>query len=191
MRKAPMSPVAWACVPPHSSTDSPNCTTRTRSPYFSEKSATAPAELTARVAKLVEREKELERELEKTRAALRKGGSGDPLASARELAGVKVISTEVPDADPKELRGMVDDLKNRLGSGIVLLATRQEGRVSLAMGVTDDLVARFQAGKLIAEIASVVGGKGGGRADFAQAGGPQADALPQALERFEQLVSTR
>jgi len=147
-----------------------------------------PGELAARVARLLEREKELERELEKTRAALRKGGSADPLASAQEIAGVKVVAVEIADADPRELRGMIDDLKARLGSGVVLLATRQADRASLAMGVTDDLVARFSAGKLIADVAKVLGGKGGGRADFAQAGGPQADELPRALERFQELV---
>jgi alanyl-tRNA synthetase len=150
-----------------------------------------PAELASRIGRLLEREKELERELEKTRQALRKGGSSDPLASAREIGGVKVIATEIADADPKELRGMVDDLKARLGSGLVLLATRQDGRASLAMGVTDDLVSRFQAGKLIADVAGVLGGKGGGRADFAQAGGPQGDELPRALERFQELVASR
>jgi alanyl-tRNA synthetase len=149
---------------------------------------TPPADLSERLRKLLEREKQLERELEKTRAQLRSGGGGDPLSEAREIGGVRVIATRVPDVSPRELRTMVDDLKARLGSGIVLLAAPGRGKVALALGVTDDLVDRHRAGDLIREISAVVGGSGGGRADFAQAGGPDVEALPRALEKLAELV---
>jgi alanyl-tRNA synthetase len=149
----------------------------------------APAELTARVAKLVEREKGLERELEKTRAQMRRGGSQDPMQQVREQAGVKVLAAEIEDANPKELRAMVDELKQRIGSGIVLLGVRHEGKAALALGVTKDLVGRFSAGDLVKQLAQIVGGTGGGRPDFAQAGGPDTDKLPAALARLPELIS--
>jgi alanyl-tRNA synthetase len=148
----------------------------------------APAELAERVARLLEREKELGREIEKLRAQLRSGGSADPLRQAREVAGVRVVAAEVEDADPKELRALVDELKQRLKSGIVLVGTRHKGKAALALGVTPDLVARFRAGDLVKRLAEVVGGTGGGRPDFAQAGGPDVDRLPEALERLDSLL---
>ncbi len=149
---------------------------------------TPPAELADRVARLLERQKELERELEKTRAQMRRG-TDDPLQSVREQGGVKVLAHEVEDASPKELRGMVDELKQRLGSGVVLLVARQNGKVALAVGVTQDLTERFRAGDLIKSAAECVGGSGGGRPDFAQAGGTRADGIPRALERFREHFS--
>jgi alanyl-tRNA synthetase len=149
---------------------------------------TPPAELPERLRKLLERERQLERDLERTRAQLRRGAAGDPLEAAREVGGIRLIATQVRDADPRELRAMVDDLKARLGSGIVLLAAPGRDKVALALGVTDDLVDRYRAGDLIKEIAARVGGSGGGRADFAQAGGTDVDALPRALERLAELV---
>jgi alanyl-tRNA synthetase len=148
----------------------------------------APAELAERVARLLEREKELGREIEKLRAQLRSGGSADPLRQAREVAGVRVVAAEVEDADPRELRALVDELKQRLRSGIVLVGTRHKGKAALALGVTPDLVARFRAGDLVKRLAEVVGGTGGGRPDFAQAGGPDVDRLPEALERLDSLL---
>ncbi len=148
----------------------------------------SPAELAERVARLLEREKELGREIEKLRAQLRSGGSADPLRQAREVAGVRVVAAEVEDADPKELRALVDELKQRLKSGIVLVGTRHKGKAALALGVTPDLVGRFRAGDLVKRLAEVVGGTGGGRPDFAQAGGPDVDRLPEALERLDSLL---
>jgi alanyl-tRNA synthetase len=148
-----------------------------------------PAESPERVRRLLERERELAKEIEKLRAQLRSGGSRDPLAQAREAGGVRFVAVEVEDADPKELRTMVDELKQRIGSGVVLLATRRGGKAALALGVTKDLTARFRAGDLIRTLAEPVGGKGGGRPDFAQAGGPDADRLPESLSRLESLLA--
>jgi len=149
----------------------------------------APAELGERVRRLLERQKELERELARSREQLLRGASsGDPLSSVREVAGVKLVASRVPDASPKELRTMVDELKQRLGSGIVLLAAVQDDKVALALGVTKDLTGRFAAGNLIREISAVVGGSGGGRPDFAQAGGSEVAKTEQALARLAELV---
>jgi alanyl-tRNA synthetase len=144
----------------------------------------APAELPDRVARLLERERELERELEKTRAQMRRGGSSDPMSSVREIGGVKLLASVVDDATPKELRGLVDELKQRIGSGIVLLGVKHEGKAALALGVTKDLVGRFSAGELIRELAKELGGTGGGRPDFAQAGGPDTEKLSDALAKL-------
>ena len=149
---------------------------------------TPPEEIAERVRRLLERQKELERELEKTRAQMRRGGAGDPMASVQERAGIKVLAHEVSDASPKELRGLVDELKQRMGSGVVLLVAPQQDKVALALGVTKDLTDRFRAGDLIKPVAECVGGSGGGRPDFAQAGGPRMDGVQQALETFRALI---
>jgi alanyl-tRNA synthetase len=149
----------------------------------------APAEVEARVEKLVEERKALEREIEKLRAAQRGATSSDLTIDAKEVAGIHVIAAQVDGVDAKDLRTMVDDLRAKLGSGVVLLAVEQKGRLSLALGVTKDLTARYRAGDLVREVASVVGGKGGGRPDFAQAGGNDPAKLPAAFERLEALIA--
>jgi alanyl-tRNA synthetase len=150
----------------------------------------APAgEVAERVRRLLDRQKQLERELEKTRAELRRGGAADPLHDVREQAGVKLVAAQVGDASAKELRGMTDELKQRLGSGIVLLVASQNGKVALALGVTKDLTGRFRAGDLIKPVAECVGGSGGGRPDFAQAGGTNQAGVERAIETFYALIS--
>jgi alanyl-tRNA synthetase len=149
-----------------------------------------PADLPDRVRKLVDRQRQLERELDKARDQLRRGGSADPMQSVQDVGGVKLIATEVTEANPKELRPLVDELKQRLGSGVVLLAARGEDKVALALGVTKDLIGRFKAGDLVKQAAAEVGGSGGGRPDFAQAGGPDVDRLPRALERVRELIAS-
>ena len=150
---------------------------------------TPPAELPTRVSRLLEQQRELERELEKVRAQMRRGGSADPMQHVREIGGVKVLATEIEGANPKELRQLVDELKQRVGSGVVLLGVRHEGKAALALGVTKDLVGRFAAGELIRDLAKEVGGTGGGRPDFAQAGGPDAGKLEAALARLAELLA--
>ncbi len=145
-------------------------------------------EVPARIEKLLEERRVLEKDLEKMRAERRGAASGDLLGQAREVAGVRVLAVKADGADGGDLRAMVDDLRQKLGSGIVLLAAENEGRVTLALGVTTDLVARFQAGTLIRGVAEIVGGKGGGKADFAQAGGRDAARIPEALAKLVALV---
>ncbi len=146
-------------------------------------------EAAARVEKLLEERKALERTIAELRSEQRGATSADLLDDAREVNGIRVLAAKVEGASGKELRGMVDDLRARLGSGVVLLAAESDGRASLALGVTPDLTERLRAGDLVREVAQVLGGKGGGRPDFAQAGGPDAAKLGEAFEKLDQLVS--
>jgi alanyl-tRNA synthetase len=146
------------------------------------------AELPTRVEKLLEEKRQLERELERLRAESRGAATGDLVGEAQEVGGVKVLAVRVDDANPKELRQMVDDLRDKLGSGVVLVAAPAGGRVPIALGITRDLVGRFKAGDLIREVAGVLGGKGGGRPDFAQAGGSDPDKLDEAFAKLHELV---
>jgi alanyl-tRNA synthetase len=150
---------------------------------------TSPPELPVRVRRLLERERELEREIERVRGQLRRGTQADPMSTLREVGGVKVVAAEVAEASPKELRGLVDEIKQKLGSGVVLLGAQGDGKVALALGVTRDLTERFQAGTLVKKLASKVAGSGGGRPDFAQAGGTRAEGLREALEQLYELVA--
>jgi alanyl-tRNA synthetase len=145
-------------------------------------------ELEVRVEKLLEERRALERELERFRAEQRRAASGDLADRAEEIGGVRVLAVSVDGVGGDELRAMVDELRDRLRSGIVLLAAPAEGKVTLALGVTPDLTARFRAGDLIRETAAVVGGKGGGRPDFAQAGGREPGRVEEAFERLRALV---
>ncbi|CAG0974015.1 alanyl-tRNA synthetase [Myxococcaceae bacterium] len=145
-------------------------------------------EVPARIEKLLEERRALEKELDRLRSERRGAATGDLASSAREVGGVRVLAAKADGVDGGDLRAMVDSLRQKLGSGIVLLAAESDGRVTLALGVTPDLVSRFQAGVLIRDVAAVVGGKGGGKADFAQAGGRDASKIPDALARLVSLV---
>jgi alanyl-tRNA synthetase len=146
------------------------------------------AEAVRRVEKLLEERRAADREI----AALRKGERGaaasDLVSRARDVNGTKVLATRAEGVGGKDLRTMVDDLRDKLGSGVVLLASESEGKVSLALGVTPDLKGRLKAGDLVREVAAVVGGKGGGRADFAQAGGNDPGRIDEAFEKLFALV---
>ncbi|SDL39505.1 alanyl-tRNA synthetase [Modicisalibacter muralis] len=140
-----------------------------------------PEQLEERVESLVERNRGLEKEIERLKAKLTSAAGSDMLTETREVAGVKVLAKQVEGVSGKELRGLLDQLKNKLGSGILVLGVADGDKVSLIAGVTDDLTARVRAGDLVNHVAAQVGGKGGGRADMAQAGGNDAQALPVAL----------
>ena len=148
-------------------------------------------EVPQKIARLLEERKEKERELSKLREAARGSLSGNLLDQAKEVSGVKVLASRVDVENPKDLRGMVDDLRAKLASGVVLLVAENDGRVSLALGVTKDLTKTFKAGDLVRELAQLVGGKGGGRPDFAQAGGNDPSAIEAVFERLNQLVAER
>ena len=152
-----------------------------------------PEQLEERVDSLVERNRGLEKELERLKAKLASAAGSDMLASATEVKGVKVLATHLDGVSGKELRGVLDQLKNKLGSGIIVLGVADEaaGKVSLIAGVTDDLIARVKAGELVNHVAGQVGGKGGGRADMAQAGGSDVNALPAALESVPAWVDAK
>jgi alanyl-tRNA synthetase len=136
-----------------------------------------------RVAQLQDQVKLLERELDQARAKLSKG-KGSALADRAQTldGGVKVLIESVEGADPKSLRAMVDQLKDKLACAVVLLATVADGKVSLVAGVTPDVVDKIKAGDLVGHVAQLVAGKGGGRPDMAMGGGTDPDGLPAALQ---------
>ena len=144
-----------------------------------------------KVRQALERVRELEKEVDKLKAQLATGQGRDLAEQAVDVAGIKVLAAHIEGADARSLRDAVDRLRDRLGSAVVVLGAVEDGKVRLAAGVSQDLVGRIQAGALVATIAGRVGGKGGGRADFAQAGGTQPDALPAALATVADEVRQR
>ena len=148
-------------------------------------------DLDHKVAQLLERGRRLEKELEQLKAKLASSAGQDLAARAVDIAGVKVLAARLDGADPKALRTTLDQLKDKLGSAVVVLATESDGKVSLIAGVTKDLTDRLKAGDLIREVAAKVGGKGGGRPDMAQAGGTDPAGLPEALAGVDGWVRAR
>ncbi|MFT2091362.1 alanine--tRNA ligase [Paraglaciecola sp. 2405UD69-4] len=140
-----------------------------------------PSAITNRIQQLLEQSKATEKELDKLKQQLASNAGADLLSQVYEVKGIKVLSANLKDVEPKVLRTMVDDFKNQLGSVIVVLGIAQEGKVSLITGVTKDLVSKVKAGELVNYVAQQVGGKGGGRPDMAQAGGSQPENLNAAL----------
>ena len=141
---------------------------------------TDPAQLSQRIDAMVENQRRLEKELADLNARLLSGGSSE--TEVQEVAGISLIAKRVEGADPKSLPDAVDKMKNKLGSGVVVLASVQGGRIALIAGVTQDLTDRLDAGQIVNHVAQQVGGKGGGRKDLARAGGDQVDELDGALE---------
>jgi alanyl-tRNA synthetase len=147
-----------------------------------------PGELYSKLERLIERQRELERELLSFRDKSSHQEISNLLSSVREVKDVKVLSAKVDGKDPKRMRDSVDQLKARMGSGIILLGGRSERKVTLIMGVTPDLTQRFDANDLIKKIAVHIGGTGGGRPDFAQAGGTDLERLDEALKAIDDLI---
>ncbi|WP_080074718.1 alanine--tRNA ligase, partial [Salmonella enterica] len=133
-----------------------------------------------KVRAVLERTRQLEKELQQLKDQAAAQESANLSSKAVDLNGVKLLVSELAGIEPKMLRTMVDDLKNQLGSTVIVLATVVEGKVSLIAGVSKDVTDRVKAGELIGMVAQQVGGKGGGRPDMAQAGGTDAAALPAA-----------
>jgi len=131
--------------------------------------------------------RERDQELAKLRLQLVSGGSAEA-AGESEVEGVRVLVREVPPAPAGELRNVAEVLRDKLGSGVVVIGARAEEKVSLVAAVSEDVRGRVPAGKLLREVAALVGGSGGGRDDFAQAGGKRPEMLPEALERVPALV---
>ena len=145
--------------------------------------------LPERVEKIINRQRELEKEIEMLKTRLASSASGDLVSSARSSPkGIKVIVEKVEGADGDTLREMVDRLRLKLGSGVVALASSAGEKAIIVAGVTSDLTPKVSAGGLIKEAAKIGGGKGGGRPDFAQAGGIDKTALSQALNRIFELI---
>ncbi|ELY4509232.1 alanine--tRNA ligase [Cronobacter dublinensis] len=147
--------------------------------------------LNDKVRAMVERTRQLEKELQQLKEQQAAQESASLSSKAVEIKGVKLLVSELAGVEPKMLRTMVDDLKNQLGSAVIVLATVAEGKVSLIAGVSKDVTDRVKAGELVGMIAQQVGGKGGGRPDMAQAGGTDAAALPAALGGVESWVAAK
>jgi alanyl-tRNA synthetase len=141
-----------------------------------------------KIKKLLDRQKELEREVEKLRSQFEKDQVPELLGKKQSVDGANVLITRVDGVDAKRLRDLVDQVKARLGSGVVVLASVEDGSVNLVASVSQDLTRRYHAGNIIKELARLVGGGGGGRPDFAQAGGKEPARLDVALKRAEELI---
>jgi alanyl-tRNA synthetase len=152
---------------------------------------TSPQDVSQKIAQIMDNVRSLEKELSRVKSKLA-SSQGDELADrAVDVKGVKVLAASLDGADAKGLREAVDKLKDKLKSAAVVLAVANDGKVSLIAGVTADLTGRVKAGELVNHVAQQVGGKGGGRADMAQAGGTDASKLPQALESVRAWVEQR
>ena len=147
--------------------------------------------LADKVRSVLERTRQLEKELQQLKEQAAAQESANLSSKAIDVNGVKLLVSKLSGVEPKMLRTMVDDLKNQLGSTIIVLATVVEGKVSLIAGVSKDVTDRVKAGELIGMVAQQVGGKGGGRPDMAQAGGTDAAALPAALASVKGWVSAK
>ncbi|EFB8155200.1 alanine--tRNA ligase [Escherichia coli] len=147
--------------------------------------------LADKVRSVLERTRQLEKELQQLKEQAAAQESANLSSKAIDVNGVKLLVSELSGVEPKMLRTMVDDLKNQLGSTIIVLATVAEGKVSLIAGVSKDVTDRVKAGELIGMVAQQVGGKGGGRPDMAQAGGTDAAALPAALASVKGWASAK
>lgn len=148
-----------------------------------------PASIVEKVKQSLNKTKSLEKELRQLKEKLASQQGGDLVSQAKDINGVKCLISNLEGADPKSLRGMVDELKNKLQSGVIVLATANGEKVSLIAGVTKDLVGKVKAGELVNHAASHVGGKGGGRPDMAQAGGSQPENIETALTSVEKLLT--
>lgn len=137
--------------------------------------------LVDRVEKLIERQRELQREVDVLQGKLNAAQSGDLLAQVQEVNGTRLLAVQVQVADVKALRDLADQLRDKLESGVLVLGAELDGKANLLVAVTKDLTGRFKAGELVAKLAPIVGGRGGGKPEMAQAGGSQPEKLTEAL----------
>jgi len=149
----------------------------------------APLEVPKRLAKLLEEQRVLAKQLAELEARLARSRAEELIAAARQINGVAVVTGRIDGLDADGLRSVADTLRDRLGSGVVCVGSVTDGKVNLVAAVTKDLVKRFQAGRLMQEVAGAVGGRGGGRPDLAQGGGPDPSALDAALTLVYDVVA--
>jgi alanyl-tRNA synthetase len=148
-------------------------------------------EVVDKVRQLTERQKKLERELESLKAKAASGATADLANAAVEIEGVRVLAARLEGFDAKALREAMDRLKQQLGNAVIVLAGTAQGKASLVAGVNGSATGRVKAGELLAHIASLTGGKGGGRPDLAQGGGEDGPALASALADVPAWVAQR
>jgi alanyl-tRNA synthetase len=151
----------------------------------------SPDDAQSKVSQLLDRNRKLEKELDRIKAKLASQQGSDLASQAVEIGGIKVLAARLDGAEAKTLRDTVDQLKNRLGSAAVVLATVAGDKVSLVAGVSKDQTARVKAGDLVSAVARQVGGRGGGRPDMAQAGGNQPENLDVALASVPEWVRSQ
>lgn len=144
-----------------------------------------------KLAESASKAKALEKEIQKLKDKMAAAESANIMGKAQEINGVKVLIAAMQDADPKNLRTMVDDIKNQMGSGVVMLANINGEKIGLIAGVTKDLIGKVKAGDIVKMVAEQVGGKGGGRPDMAQAGGTDVEALPDAIKSVQPWLEER
>ncbi len=147
-----------------------------------------PLELNKRVEKLLKTQKDLEREIDALKGKLAAKDSSDLLGSVKEIKGIRMLATLVDAPDVRTLRDFGDKIRDKISSGIVVLGSRVGDKAMLLCVVTKDLTDRYNAGKIVGEIAPIVGGSGGGRADMAQAGGSKPEKLKEALDKVEEIL---
>ena len=153
---------------------------------------TGRSDVEDRAVSLVGRVRELERKIEQLQGQLATGGSGqDPVAEAVDVNGVKLLIKRYDDTEIKGLRTILDRLRDRVTSGIIVIGGAKDGKASLLVSVSTDLVDRYNAGKLVSALAAMVGGKGGGRPDSAQGGGPDVGAIDDALAAAQEWISSQ
>jgi alanyl-tRNA synthetase len=149
----------------------------------------APGEVTAALARLEESHRELEKRLESLRARAAQTKADELVGKARTVKDVRVVSARLTDVDRAGLRRLADTLRQKLGSGVVVLGATEDGKVALVAAVTKDLTSRLHAGKIVQAVAQRVGGSGGGRADLAEAGGKDTSALESAMDLVYDLLA--
>jgi alanyl-tRNA synthetase len=149
-----------------------------------------PSEEVEKLQRLATQQRDLERQLEALKMRLATARTQDYFSQVQEVAGMKTLALCLDDFDRKALRAFVDQAKERLGSGIVVAGSVEDGKAVLVAGVTKDLTRRISAGALLEKVAACIAGKGGGRPDMAQGGGPEVDKLPGALERVPEFITT-
>jgi alanyl-tRNA synthetase len=147
-----------------------------------------PGEVAERVQRLIRQQREAEKAYQALQAKISTGKAQDLIQAARDVKGIRVLSTQVEAKDPRSLRQMADRLKGQIRSGIILLGAMADGKAMLLCAVTPDLSEKYPAQKLIKEVAAYVGGTGGGRPDMAQAGGTNVEGLNQALEKIYEII---
>jgi alanyl-tRNA synthetase len=148
------------------------------------------SDLITRLKKLVEEHEVVTKELESYKSKMLSERVGDLMDNVRQVNGMNVLSVEIPEADAGQLRKVWDDIRNKLKSGIAVLGSRENGKAFILVGVTGDLNKKYHSGNIVKELAPVIGGRGGGRPDMAQAGGDKPEKLGEALNKVFDIIST-
>jgi alanyl-tRNA synthetase len=150
---------------------------------------TSPDQVGERLERLLVEYKQKEKEIESLRSKLLSSQSADLLEGVKEIDGTRVLVRQVEADSPKDLRDFADRIKERLGSGLIVLGARQDEKAMILCVVTKDLLGRYKAGQIVSRLSSILGGKGGGRDDMAQGGGNRPENLRLALEAVEEIIS--